>query len=128
MGCRTMRIRDYFFFSSRRRHTSWPRDWSSDVCSSDLPFPIDAVPRLIAAEEWATVSAGIAQRVRTLEHLLDDLYTDQRVIVDGVVPRQLISSSSYLVEEMRGYRPPNGVRVHISGIDLVRDGAGGFRR
>ena len=98
-----------------------------DYEGEERPFPIDAVPRLIAAEEWATVSAGVAQRVRTLEHLLDDLYTDQRVIVDGVVPRQLISSSSYLVEEMRGYRPPNGVRVHISGIDLVRDGAGGFR-
>src|SRR5699024_8895821 len=82
-----------------------------------------AVPRLIAAEEWATVSAGVAQRVRTLEHLLDDLYTDQRVIVDGVVPRQLISSSSYLVEAMRGDRPPNGVGVHITGIVLVRGAA-----
>src|SRR5690625_7934569 len=31
----------FFFFSSRRRHTRWPRDWSSDVCSSDLAGPDD---------------------------------------------------------------------------------------
>ena len=98
-----------------------------DYAGEERPFPIDAIPRVIAAEEWAHVSAGVAQRVRTLEHLLDDLYTDQRVITDGVIPRQLITSSSDLVEAMRGYRPPNGVRIHISGIDLVRDGSGSFR-
>lgn len=98
-----------------------------DYAGEERPFPIDAVPRVIAAEEWAIVSAGVAQRVRTLEALLDDLYTDQRVITDGVLPRDVVSTSSALVEQMRGYRPPNGVRLHVSGIDLVRDGAGGFR-
>lgn len=98
-----------------------------DYAGEEHPFPIDAVPRVIAAEEWAIVSAGVAQRVRTLEALLDDLYTDQRVITDGVLPRDVVSTSSALVEQMRGYRPPNGVRLHVSGIDLVRDGTGGFR-
>ncbi|GAA1487590.1 circularly permuted type 2 ATP-grasp protein [Brachybacterium sacelli] len=98
-----------------------------DYAGEERPFPIDAIPRVIAADEWSGVSRGVAQRVRALEHFLDDLYTDQRVIADGVIPVELVSSSSSLVEVMRGYRPPNGVRIHISGIDLVRDGDGEFR-
>ncbi|MDN6302518.1 MAG: circularly permuted type 2 ATP-grasp protein, partial [Brachybacterium sp.] len=98
-----------------------------DHAGEERPFPIDAIPRLIDAEEWARVSAGISQRVRALERFLDDLYNDQSAIADGVIPDELVTSSSYVVEEMRGYTPPNGVRIHISGIDLVRDGDGEFR-
>ncbi|GAA1484827.1 circularly permuted type 2 ATP-grasp protein [Brachybacterium fresconis] len=98
-----------------------------DYAGEERPFPIDAIPRVIAAEEWARVSQGVSQRVRALEHFLDDLYTDQRAIADGVIPSELVTSSSYVVDAMRGYRPPNGVRIHISGIDLVRDGSGEFR-
>lgn len=99
-----------------------------DYAGEERPFPIDAIPRLIDAAEWSRVSEGVAQRVRALERLLDDLYTDRRAIADGVLPAQLVSSSIYVVEAMRGYRPPNGVRIHISGIDLVRDGADGAFR
>ncbi|MDN5688769.1 MAG: circularly permuted type 2 ATP-grasp protein [Brachybacterium sp.] len=98
-----------------------------DYAGEERPFPIDAIPRVIAAEEWARVSQGVSQRVRALEHFLDDLYTDQRAIADGVIPSELVTSSTYVVDAMRGYRPPNGVRIHISGIDLVRDGSGEFR-
>ncbi|WP_083713269.1 circularly permuted type 2 ATP-grasp protein [Brachybacterium sp. P6-10-X1] len=98
-----------------------------DYAGEERPFPIDAIPRVIAADEWARVSRGVAQRVRALEHFLDDLYTDQRAIADGVIPAELVTSSTYVVDAMRGYRPPNGVRIHISGIDLVRDGSGEFR-
>ncbi|HEX7351956.1 circularly permuted type 2 ATP-grasp protein [Brachybacterium sp.] len=98
-----------------------------DHAGEERPFPIDAIPRVIAAEEWARVSAGISQRVRALERFLDDLYNDQSAIADGVIPAELVTSSAYVVEEMRGYTPPNGVRIHISGIDLVRDGADEFR-
>ncbi|WP_442878555.1 circularly permuted type 2 ATP-grasp protein [Brachybacterium sp. J153] len=98
-----------------------------DYAGEERPFPIDAIPRVIDAEEWARVSRGIAQRVRALEHFLDDLYTDERAVADGVIPEQLVRSSTYVVDAMRGYQPPNGVRIHISGIDLVRDGSGEFR-
>ena len=98
-----------------------------DYAGEERPFPIDAIPRVIAAEEWAQVSAGVSQRVRALEEFLDDLYTDQRVVADGVIPENLVTTSTYLVEEIRGYRPPNRVRLHVSGIDLVRDGSGSFR-
>ena len=98
-----------------------------DYEGEERPFPIDAIPRVIAAEEWSRVSAGVAQRVRALEHLLEDVYQDRRAVADGVIPAELIASSADVVEAMRGYSPPGGVRIHISGIDLVRDGAGDFR-
>lgn len=98
-----------------------------DYAGEERPFPIDAIPRIIAAEEWAEVSIGIAQRVHAIEAFLDDLYSDRAAVADGVIPESLIASSDAVVEAMRGYRPPNGVRIHISGIDLVRDGEGGFR-
>lgn len=98
-----------------------------DYAGEERPFPVDAIPRVIAAEEWALVSTGIAQRVRALEAFLDDVYTDRRAVADGVVPESLLDSSTYIVDAVHGYRPPNGVRIHISGIDLVRDGSGGFR-
>lgn len=98
-----------------------------DYAGEERPFPIDAIPRVIDAEEWSRVSAGVTQRVRALEKFLADLYQDQQAIADGVVPVELITSSPYMVDAMRGHTPPNGVRIHISGIDLVRDGAGDFR-
>ena len=98
-----------------------------DYAGEERPFPIDAIPRVIDAEEWTEVSAGVAQRVRALEAFLDDVYTDRRAIVDGVIPEELVTSSTYVVDAVRGHRPPNGVRLHVAGIDLVRDGDGGFR-
>jgi uncharacterized circularly permuted ATP-grasp superfamily protein len=98
-----------------------------DYAGEERPFPIDAIPRVIDAEEWTEVSAGIAQRVRALEAFLDDVYTDRRAIADGVIPEELVTSSTYVVDAVRGYRPANGVRLHVAGIDLVRDGDGGFR-
>src|SRR5690606_41596590 len=55
------------------------------------------------------------------------LYCDRSAIADGVIPEELVTSSTYVVDAVRGYRPANGVRIHVSGIDLVRDGSGGFR-
>jgi len=98
-----------------------------DYAGEERPFPIDAIPRVIDAEEWSEVSAGVAQRVRALEAFLDDVYTDRRAITDGVIPEELVTSSTYVVDAVRGHRPPNGVRLHVAGIDLVRDGDGGFR-
>ena len=99
-----------------------------DYAGEERPFPIDAIPRVIDADEWARVSSGVSQRVRALEAFLDDLYSDRRALADGVIPEELVTSSTYVVDAVRGYRPANGVRIHVSGIDLVRDGDdGGFR-
>nr|WP_227994650.1 circularly permuted type 2 ATP-grasp protein [Luteimicrobium xylanilyticum] len=98
-----------------------------DFAGEERPFPLDVVPRVIDAAEWETVRSGVSQRVRALEAFLDDVYGDQQVVADGVVPQSLIVSSREFQREAFGIRPPNGVRAHVSGIDLVRDEEGRFR-
>ncbi|HEY0869064.1 MAG TPA: circularly permuted type 2 ATP-grasp protein [Acidothermaceae bacterium] len=93
----------------------------------ERPFPLDLVPRVIMASEWDAVTRGVTQRVRTLEAFLADIYGAGRVLQDGIVPRSLITSSIHMHRAVHGFDPPNGVRVHVAGIDLVRDEAGAFR-
>ena len=98
-----------------------------DVAGEERPFPLDIVPRVIDAEEWATVERGVAQRVRALEAFLADVYSAGRAIADGVVPRRLVVTSSHFHRAAVGLDPANGVRVHVAGVDLVRDEQGTFR-
>ncbi len=98
-----------------------------DIGGEERPFPLDIVPRLIEAEAWRTVEAGVAQRVQALERFLDDVYGGGRCFTDGVIPRSVVTSSPHFHRVVAGIKPPNGVRVHVSGIDLIRDADGGFR-
>jgi uncharacterized circularly permuted ATP-grasp superfamily protein len=98
-----------------------------DHAGEERPFPLDIVPRLIAADEWAIIERGVAQRVRALEAFLDDVYGPGRVFSDGVVPRRVVVSSQHFHRPAYSIRPPNGVRIHVSGIDLIRDEEGDFR-
>ena len=97
------------------------------LSGQERPFPLDLVPRVISAAEWARLEAGITQRVRALECFLDDVYGDQEILRDGVVPRRLVTSCEHFHRDAAGIRPPNGVRTHLAGIDIVRDGQGVFR-
>ncbi|GAA0629438.1 circularly permuted type 2 ATP-grasp protein [Kutzneria viridogrisea] len=97
------------------------------LSGQERPFPLDLVPRVIAASEWAKLERGIVQRVRALEAFLADVYGDAEIIRDGVLPRRLITSCAHFHREAAGILPPNGVRIHVAGIDLVRDEAGVFR-
>jgi len=98
-----------------------------DVGGVERPFPLDLVPRVIAAAEWETIESGVAQRVRALEAFLADVYGDARAVSDGVIPRELISSSKHFSRAVWGIAPPNGVRIHVAGVDLVRTPAGDVR-
>src|SRR3954451_8714702 len=93
----------------------------------EQPFPLDIVPRVIGSEEWAVIERGVAQRVHALEAFLADVYGAGEVFDDGVVPRSVVTTSAHYHRQAHGLVPPNGVRVHVSGIDLVRDEAGEFR-
>jgi uncharacterized circularly permuted ATP-grasp superfamily protein len=97
------------------------------LSGEERPFPLDLVPRVIEADEWACVEKGVAQRVRALEAFLADVHGEQAVLADGVVPRRVVVSSSAHVTAAYGVKPANGVRVHVSGIDLIRDEQGEFR-
>jgi uncharacterized circularly permuted ATP-grasp superfamily protein len=93
----------------------------------ERPFPMDIVPRIITAAQWRHVAAGVAQRVRALEAFLADVYGDGAVLADGVVPRRIVVTSAHFIREAAGVTPANGVRVHVAGVDLIRDEQGDFR-
>ncbi len=98
-----------------------------DVGGVERPFPLDAIPRVLTSSEWETIEAGVSQRVRVLEAFLDDVYSDSDCVSDGVIPRRLLSTSTHFHRAVHGVRPPNGVRIHVSGIDLIRTPAGDVR-
>lgn len=91
------------------------------MSGQERPFPLDLVPRVISAAEWARLERGITQRVKALEMYLDDIYGDQEILNDGVIPRRLVTSCEHFHRQAMGIVPPNGVRIHVAGIDLIRD-------
>jgi len=97
------------------------------LSGQERPFPLDLVPRVISAAEWTRLERGIRQRVKALEMYLHDIYGEQEILRDGVIPRRLVTSCEHFHREAVGIVPPNGVRIHVAGIDLVRDGRGSFR-
>jgi uncharacterized circularly permuted ATP-grasp superfamily protein len=97
------------------------------LSGQERPLPLDLVPRVISAAEWTRLERGITQRVRALEAYLDDIYGEQHILRDGVIPRRLVTSCEHFHREAVGIRPPNGVRIHVAGIDLIRDEHGSFR-
>ncbi|MDT0116985.1 circularly permuted type 2 ATP-grasp protein [Microbacterium sp. PRF11] len=98
-----------------------------DFAGEERPFPLDAVPRVIAYDEWSRIEAGVKQRVKALEAFLDDAYGNQHCVRDGILPAGLISSSQYFYRQAAGIRSANGVRIQVSGIDLIRDEHGEMR-
>jgi uncharacterized circularly permuted ATP-grasp superfamily protein len=93
----------------------------------ERPLPMDLVPRLVDAAEWQVIEAGVAQRIRALEMFLDDVYGAGQILDDQVIPRRLVTSSAHFHRQAHGVRPANGVRIHVAGVDLVRDDEGTFR-
>jgi uncharacterized circularly permuted ATP-grasp superfamily protein len=98
-----------------------------DLDGEERPFPLDVVPRIFTGAEWSKVAAGVAQRVRALELFLADVYGAARIVSDGLIPHEVITSSPGFVRAAYGYTPPNGVRIHVAGIDVIRDEDGEFR-
>ncbi len=98
-----------------------------DFAGEERPFPLDVVPRVIPADDWAYLESGVAQRVKALEAFLDDVYGPQRAIRDGVIPAALVSSSKHFHRQTAGVVGANGVRIQVAGIDVIRDEQGGFR-
>jgi uncharacterized circularly permuted ATP-grasp superfamily protein len=92
----------------------------SDKGNIDREWPLDIIPRVIDAQEWCAIEAGLKQRLRALNMFINDLYNDQAILADGIVPRALIESSSSFRPECKGMQPRHGVWAHICGSDLVR--------
>ncbi|MGB1908252.1 MAG: circularly permuted type 2 ATP-grasp protein, partial [Spongiibacter sp.] len=98
----------------------------SDGENIDRVWPFDLIPRVIDAEEWQRTAEGLKQRVRALNMFINDVYHEQQIFADGVVPSYLIKDSKNFRPECVGITPPEGVWAHICGCDLVRDSDGKF--
>ncbi len=89
-------------------------------------FPFSLIPRIVGADEWRGVDAGLKQRLNALNLFLSDLYGEQRILKEKVVPEEIVLSSPGYKPEMEGFKPPLGVYAHIAGCDLVRAESGEF--
>jgi len=88
-------------------------------------FPYDVVPRLVDGGEWRDLSLGLSQRLRALEAYTHDAYGERTAVRDRVLPARVLTGSTGLRDAGR-LPPPGSVRIHVAGIDLVRDAAQGW--
>ena len=98
----------------------------SDNKGIERIFPFDVIPRIITGSEWDTVEKGIQQRLKALNKFLKDIYNEQQILKDGIIPANLISSCPHYLREVHGIQVPHDIYVHISGIDLIRGDDGKF--
>ncbi|WP_177182996.1 circularly permuted type 2 ATP-grasp protein [Deinococcus reticulitermitis] len=98
----------------------------SDAQGTERTFPFDPVPRIIPAGEWAHLEAGLTQRVRALNAFLHDIYHEGQILRDGVIPSELVYTSSHFRREVHGVSVPQGIYTHIVGTDLIRNEAGEY--
>ncbi len=89
-------------------------------------FPFDIIPRIITCSEWSFIEKGIKQRLKALNLFLKDVYSNQFIIRDGVIPASLIYSCPHFLREMHQLNVPYDIYIHIAGIDLIRDYDGTF--
>jgi len=99
----------------------------SDANVIDRILPFDAIPRVLSAPEWEHIERGVIQRVTALNLLLDDLYHQQKILKDGIIPADLILANPNYRPVMRGVAVRHKAYVNICGTDIIRDRDGTFR-
>jgi uncharacterized circularly permuted ATP-grasp superfamily protein len=87
-------------------------------------FPFDIIPRIIDGATWENMEKGLKQRIYALNKFVDDIYHDQKILKDKIIPREIIESCSSFLPQCMGLNPPKGIWCHISGIDLITDESG----
>ena len=97
-----------------------------DSAGTERIFPFDLIPRIIPAEEWDRIERGLEQRIQALNLFIDDIYHDQKILADGVIPAEVIRSAASYRPQCHGLNPPRRVWCHITGTDLVRDRDGQY--
>lgn len=99
----------------------------SDLNGSERILPFDPLPRLISHRDWVTLEKGLLQRLEAIDCFLADVYGPQRILNDGVIPREDVESSCGWRPQMQGVDLPLKRWCHISGLDLIRDADGTWR-
>ena len=87
---------------------------------------LDIIPRIVSGDDWDFLSRGLQQRIVALNMFIDDIYNDQKVLKDNIIPKELVLSSASYMKECVGLKPPQNVWSHISGTDLIRGADGKF--
>jgi uncharacterized circularly permuted ATP-grasp superfamily protein len=95
--------------------------------SRDRPFPLDLIPRILTGGEWRAIKRGLAQRIRALNHFVDDVYHAREIVREGLVPWRLVAWCPTFARAVHGIRPPGGVYTHVAGCDLVRHSDGSWK-
>jgi uncharacterized circularly permuted ATP-grasp superfamily protein len=89
-------------------------------------IPIDIIPRIIRAKEWEILERGLKQRIKALNLFLLDIYSDQKILKDKIIPADTIFTSKGFLKECMGVKPLKDIYIHITGTDLIRDSSGEF--
>lgn len=89
-------------------------------------FPMDIIPRIMSSQDWSFLERGLNQRLRALNLFLKDIYSDEKILKDSVVPKDLIYESPHFLREMKGVSVPGDVYVSLCGTDIVRTQDGFF--
>lgn len=100
--------------------------YSDDNQGIERIFPFDIIPRIITQKDWEEVETGIAQRLKALNLFLEDIYNEQLIIKEGIIPAALISTCPHYIQEVHGIKVPHDIHIHIAGIDLIRGAKGEF--
>ncbi|MBF0275776.1 MAG: circularly permuted type 2 ATP-grasp protein [Nitrospinae bacterium] len=94
---------------------------SGDDQSVERIFPFDILPRIISSKEWEGIEKGLKQRIRALNIFLDDIYNEQKILKDKIIPEEIIHTGEAFSKPCVGLKPPKGIWNHITGTDLIRD-------
>ncbi|WP_438434613.1 circularly permuted type 2 ATP-grasp protein [Gorillibacterium sp. sgz500922] len=92
----------------------------SGKAAGERTIPFDVIPRVIPGEEWKELEAGLVQRVRALNRFVHDLYHDQQIVKEGIVPRRMVIANRYFRPEMARLAVPGQTYIAVAGIDLIR--------
>jgi uncharacterized circularly permuted ATP-grasp superfamily protein len=98
----------------------------SDDLGTEKILPFDIIPRTICDREWTQLERGLRQRTHALNLFLSDIYGEQKIIADGIIPQELIYSASGFLKPCMGLKPPQGIWCHVTGTDLIRDRDGSW--
>src|SRR5580693_7429586 len=97
-----------------------------DAQGAERIFPFDMIPRIIPAKEWEHIERGLAQRITALNLFLHDIYHEQKILKDGVVPSFYVLSGKHFRREFVNFEVPKGIYIHVCGTDLIRDKDGNY--
>ena len=98
----------------------------SDKDAIDRILPFDVIPRVLSADSWSRIEAGVQQRVKALNLFLHDIYHDRKILRDGIIPSELVLANTCYRQEMVGLDLPCGTYIHVNGTDIVRNRTGEF--